>query len=189
VNLSAFDPGSRLFGWAAGDGQANPTVGAWSYEHVGDDIGHLLDMLDRDLNGHFDEHHTDVCAYESPLLVINSKRRDPKTGRIYSYSDKLPKIRRLYNMGGHIEFVCRRRAIPCFEVSLFDMKRELAGMATAKKPEMVAVAEKIGIALPTVGAEDAADATAAWLLLLRKFSPALSARFDARIWGARGHLV
>lgn len=189
MNLSAFDPASRLFGWAAGDGTSNPAVGAWSYNHVGEDIGLLLHLVDRDLNAHIDEYAPDAVAYESPILVIGAKRKDPKTGKVYTHTDKLPKIRRLYNLGGHIEFVCRRRDILCFEVSLFDMKRELAGMAHADKETMVAVAEKIGIALPEIGKEDAADALAAWLLLLRKFSPALSARFDAKIWGARGALL
>ncbi len=162
-------------GWCAGDGRGLPDVGAWLFDWG--DVGLMLEQLDATLNAVIDERGVTHVSYEGPIKT---------------QWDKLPALRKTLNLGGHIEFVCRRRGIPYCAESLFDVKRELAGHAGAKKHEMVYAAQKLGVALPLTkvgGMEDAADALGCWLLLLRRLDREKSYEFDRRLWSARGQLA
>lgn len=160
-----------------------PACGGWSWPHVGEDNGWLIDLLDVDLNTLIEDHRVTHLVYEAPILVVRGRRGSQRT-------DRLEVIRKLYGMGDHVEWVCRRRGIYCREVEIQDSKKELAGFAQAEKSDMVAAAEKIGMVLPPGKlAEDAADAFGAWLLLLRAHSRQMSERFDKALWGARGALL
>lgn len=136
----------------------------------------MLDQLDKALASHIELYRPGALVYEAPILVPNR--------------DNLLKLRKLYNLGGHVEFVCRRRGIECSEVTVDDVKKALAGFSAAGKLDMVAAAEKIGLTLPAgKKREDAADAFGAWLLLLRHHSRPNADRFDRALWGRRGVLL
>lgn len=171
-------------GWTAGDGSQLPGCGAWPFERPKPhEIGLLLDLFDRQLNLMLDRFEPAALCFEAPILVHKSQW----TQR----NDRLEDVARTLAMTGHVEFVCERRGIDCYQVDLRAMKKELAGFSSAGKDDMIAAALKVGLALPVSpqrAREDAADAFAAWLLLLRQFSPLLSQRFDSALWGSRGLL-
>jgi Holliday junction resolvasome RuvABC endonuclease subunit len=175
VRLTAFDPGTRLLGFCYGDGSTLPTAGAWAFPQAGDNLGKMLCAIDDRLAEHFDTYQPECVAYESPILMR---------------WDKLGPLRKTYSLGAHIEFMCERRGIPCFEVDLKAVKRELAGHHDASKKSMVYAAEKLGVILPKgPGREDAADALGAWLTLLRAKDRHASSRFDQALWSARGSVL
>lgn len=163
-------------GFCYGTGETLPTCGAWRFEQCGDDLGEMLVKINGELSTVIYHRKVEVAAYEAPILTRY---------------DKLGPLRKTYSLGAHLEFVCKQANVPCFEVDLRAVKKELAGFAAADKDDMVAAAEKLGVHLPATdaaGRKDAADALGVWLLLLRSRSPRLSARFDAALWGSRGGL-
>lgn len=171
-------------GWTAGDGSQLPGCGAWPFERPQPhEIGLLIDLFDRQLNLMIDRFRPEALAFEKPILVHKSKWTER--------NDRLEDVSRTLAMTGHVEFVCHRRGIDCYQVDLRDVKKELAGFSAADKDDMIAAALKVGLALPASpkrAREDAADAFGVWLLLLRRFSPLLSQRFDSALWGSRGLL-
>ena len=197
--LSGFDLATRKSGYCVGDGLTLPACGAFLFEPFGTDenpdLGGLLDLWDRYLAAHIEAYRPDVAVYEKPILVINRKFK--KWGRgdngappldDAGRTDKPGRLRKIYSMGAHLEFVCFRRGIECSEVTLQSIKREVTGNAQADKDAMVAVAQRVGLKLPATlaeGREDAADAWGAWLLALRQYQPAISREWDKRIWSRR----
>ena len=180
MQITGLDPASRLTGWATSSGQI-PLAGVWPMRQCGDDLGMMVDIFDQYLSVHIDRFHPDVFVVEGPILVVNRGKRAP--GR---YSDTPEKLRKLYGLNSHIQFVCRRRGIVYQEETLQALKRELTGNPNASKDDMVAVARKIGVELPDgPGEEDAADATSACLIGLRKYVPQCSRSFDSLIYGQR----
>lgn len=174
--LLGIDPGSRRMGYCIGDGRGLPFASAWRFDQCGDDLGEMAVLILRDLRNLVSRERPAVIAYEAPILRP---------------TDRLGPLRKTYSLGTLIELVGKERAVRVEEVDIRAVKRELAGFATAEKPEMVAASEKIGMGLPLTkadGREDAADAFGVWLLLLRSRSPKLSAQFDAKLWGSRGGL-
>lgn len=164
-------------GWAVGSGECLPTCGAWRFPQTGENLGAMLCWLDDALGQKLDEWQPIELVYEAPILLRH---------------DTLGRLRKTLNLGGHIEYVCERRGIPCSEVSLRAVKKELAGFEQADKSVMVSAALKLGVSLPTSkadGREDAADALGAFLVLLRLRNRAYSYEFDRRLWGARGQLA
>lgn len=154
-------------------------MGFWRFVQAGDDLGHMLDQMDLALAAHIERFRPEAVVYEAPILVFRPGRHDT-----------LRPLRKLYNLGGHLEWVCRRRGISCHEVTVKEVKKALAGFGAAEKADMVAAAEKIGLTLPPgKGREDAADAFGAWLLLLRAKSRTNSERFDRALYGRRGALL
>lgn len=175
--LLGLDPGSQRMGWCVGSGDVLPFTGAWRFEQTGDDLGAMLAQLDGHLSHLLDNSGVTNVAYEAPILLRH---------------DSLARLRKTLSLGAHIEFACHQRGIPCSEVRLQDVKRELSGNARAEKDLMVTAAQKLGIALPTSkadGREDAADAVGVWLLLLRAHDPERSREFDRRLFGVRGQLA
>lgn len=187
--LSGFDPGSQRFGWASGDGSALPHAGAWAFPQTGASLGKMLVWLDDALDAHYELYRPEAVVYEAPILVINQRFKDAQ-GQTRFRSDTLANVRKTYNLGGHIEFWCERKGIPCHEVDLVAVKKELAGFGAAQKSDMTTAAEKLGVSLPEgQGREDAADALGCWLLLLRAKSRLLSSRFDAALYGGRANAL
>lgn len=177
--LLGLDPGTRRMGYCVGTGEGLPTAGAWRFDQCGDDLGEMMHLIDHELVRLIDRERPDFLAYEAPIKT---------------QWDKLLPLRKTLSLGVHIEFICRRfhPRIPCFEVDLHDVKLALAGSRSAQKDAMVRSAEKLGVALPAIeadGREDAADALGVWLELLRHHNKAASARYDTRLWSARGALL
>lgn len=173
--IVSLDLATRLTGWTAGRGDTTPDCGVWEFPQCGDDLGRMLCVLDDFLTITVDRFKPTVMVYEAPIL-----RR----------IDDLLKVRKLYSLGSHVEFVCRRRGIECHEVSIAAIKKEVTGNAFAEKDDMVAVARTVGLTLPKgPGAKDAADSFGGWLLALRHYEPEFSAAWDKRIWSGRSALL
>lgn len=181
--LAGLDLASRLCGACVGDGAGLPHADTWEFAPCGEDYGALLVQLDDYLTVTHTRFGIEAVAYEAPILIARGRNGE-------RYGDNLRKLRLLYPLGAHVEFWCKRRAIPCFEVSIAAVKKEVTGNAYAAKDDMVAIARKIGMQLPPgEKAKDAADALGAWLLLLREMNPAKSQDFDRLIWTPKGALL
>lgn len=144
----------------------------------------MLHLFDLQLEILFDRFQPERVVFEAPILVHKSKWSQR--------NDRLEDVARTLAMCGHVELMCLRRGIEPDQVDLRLIKKELAGFGGADKNDMVAAAEKIGLALPATpkrAREDASDAFGAFLLLLRDVSPSLSARFDSALYGRRGFLI
>lgn len=175
--LAAFDPGTRRLGWCVGTGATLPLAGALTFEQAGEDLGLMAHMILGEVERLLDDTRPAFIAYEEPLLLPHDRKHN---------------LRKTYATGVLIELAAHRRGIPVVEVTVKEVKRELAGNAYAEKHDMVSAARKVGIALPLTkeeGREDAADAFGAWLILLRHHNRQLSADYDRRIWSARGALL
>lgn len=183
MHLLGLDLASRLTGWCCGDGQVVPECGAWAFQPVKGDYGLLLATLEDYLDVAFIRFSPGAVAYEAPILVARGRG-----GR--QYGDKLSTLRLLYPMGAFVEWYCRRAGVPCFEVTVSNIKKEVTGNAYAPKGDLVAIAEKCGLKLPAgPGAMDAADSFGAWLLLLRHHDKTRSLEWDRRIFTPRGALL
>lgn len=181
--LLGLDLASRLTGWCAGSGPAVPACDAWEFPPINGDYGLLLTTLEDYLDVVFGRFQPEAVAYEAPILIARGRGA-------HRYGDKLSTLRLLYPMGAFVEWYCLRRSVPCFEVTVSEIKKEVTGNAYAPKDDLVAIAEKCGLALPNgPGSMDAADAFGAWLLLLRHYDKARSAEWDRRIWQPKGALL
>jgi hypothetical protein len=189
MNLLGLDLASRLTGWCAGDGAQIPQCGAWKFPPIDGDYGLLLATLQDYLDAVFGRFTPGAVAYEAPILIARRRGVDPLDER--GFGDTLGKLRLLYPMGAFVEFYCRRAGVPCYEVTVAEIKKEVTGNRYAEKQDLIGIAEKCGLVLPSVsnGADDAADAFGAWLLLLRSHDKARSAEWDRRIWTPRGALL
>lgn len=186
--LLGLDLASRITGFCAGTGAEVPTCGAWPFPAIDGDYGLLLTTLDDYLGTAFRRFSPDAVAYEAPILITG--RRGSAEAQDRGFADTLGKLRLLYPMGAFVEFFCRRAGVECFEVTVAEIKKEVAGHHRAEKQELVDVAKSCGLVLPVAaGADDAADAFGAWLLLLRQFDPARSREWDTRIRMSRGGLL
>lgn len=182
MRLLGLDLASRLSGWCCGAGEGVPEVGAWPFPQVNGDYGLLLTTLEDYLQVAFQRFGVEAVAYEAPILIARGNGR--------RYGDKLSTLRLLYPMGAFVEWYCKRARVPCFEVSVTDIKKEVTGNSFAPKGDLVAIARKCGLQLPEgPGAMDAADAFGAWLLLLRHYDKAVSAEWDKRIFTPKGALL
>lgn len=176
--LLGLDLASRFTGWCAGDGGAVPGLGAWRFPAIDGDYGLLLEVLYQHLGAAHARWRFDAVAYESPILI--SGRNNPDR------SDNLHTLRLLYPMGAFVEWWARREGIACYEVSVADVKIGLTGKQHATKEEMMAVVQHMGLSLPPLGADDAADAFAVWLSLLRDQSRGIATVWDSRVAIAQG---
>ena len=183
MNIIGLDIATRLTGWTAGDGATRPRLDVMKFPFVDDDYGRLIDLFDRQLCVLVDTFKPGAIIYEGPILVVNRKDED-------GHTDKPMVLRKIYGMGTHLEFFCRRRGVECSEVTLQAIKREITGNPNSKKPPMVAIARRCGLELPSgPAAEDATDSWGAWLLGLRHYNPEASRRWDKLIWSPRGALL
>jgi Holliday junction resolvasome RuvABC endonuclease subunit len=175
-----------LNGWCAGDGAAVPLANAFLLPKCEEDIGEMLCRLDEEIAALIEWHKPDLVIFEAPILPSGGNRKGQ------TVMGKTIVRRKLMNLSGHVEFMCKTRKIECKEVEVRQIKRELAGFAQAEKSDMVVAALRAGIDLPATkaaGQEDAADAFGAWLLGLRYANRALSSRWDSRLYGGRGSLL
>lgn len=185
------DLASKLTGWCAGTGAELPLCGAWEFPECRNEdgshtYGKVLVALEDYLDAAHGRFRFDAVSYEAPILKPKrwSADGDPIWG------DNLHKLRLLYPLSAFLEWWCLRQDIPCFEVTVQAIKKQVTGNHIAPKGDLVAVARKVGLRLPTGdGIEDAADAWGAWMLLLRAYDEALSAEWTARIWDRKGALL
>lgn len=169
------DLASICSGWCAGNGASMPEVGVWNFPQFGDDYGWMIDVLHGHVVAGIERFRPTEVGYESP---------------IWKPGDKLPKMRRLYSLGPHVEWVCRTKGVECGEISLHDMKAEMTGDRNADKDLIVAACERLGVPLPkSQGRKDAADAFAAHMVHLRLSNSPHYPRWASAIWRNRGDLL
>lgn len=168
--ISGFDIATLITGFCVGDGSTTPLTDVYEFPMVGDDIGKLGSLWNRYLTIHYEKYRPDAVIYEKPILTSR---------------DRPLVLRKIYGMGFALETFFRDRGVPCHEVTLQDIKKEITGNAMSKKPPMVAIARRVGLALPKTGEEDATDAWGAWLLGLRSYSPEISRTWDSVIHNPR----
>lgn len=181
--VSAFDIATRLTGWCSGTGETVPECGAFPFDQVGTDLGALGAAFWSALDMHFARRQPTRVVYEAPIL-ITGKTGDP------ARTDKLLPLRKIYGMGLLLETYCLQRGVPCNEVTISAVKKEVTGNRHADKDAMVAVAARCGLQLPTgPAAKDAADAWGAWLIGIRHYNRSVSASWDRRIHSRRGDLL
>jgi hypothetical protein len=204
VNIVGLDIATRLTGWTAGSGDALPACDVMRFPFVDDDYGRLIDLFDQNLAALVERFKPGAFVYEGPILVVNRKKRRTADGGWITvghnggppieddggHTDRPMVLRKIYGMGTHLEFFCRRRGIECSEVTLQAIKKMVTGDHNADKARLVEVARKCGLTLPTgPAAKDAADSWGAWLLGLQHYNPAASRKWDTRIWSPRGALI
>lgn len=175
--IGGFDLGPNLTGYCVGSADRMPFANAWRMTADPEDLGGLGLQLWRYLDALHRNHRMTVALYESPILKPH---------------DKLETLRRLYGIGAVFETWCATAGIPCYEASVSELKRTLAGHHLATKDDMVAAAEKLGITLPktlVAGRRDAADAVGAWYIGVMHYARHQLPRWDKVLYSARGALL
>lgn len=174
------DSATRCTGITAGTGEVMPAVGAWSFDHCGDDIGELMHHLWKKLDALAALRGMPVAVIlESPILT----ERDFSKGGLL-------KLRKLYGMVAVVELWCKFNGVRCEEASSKALKKRLTGNYLAKKPEMVAMCRRLRVPLPSgKAAEDAADSFAAWLIGVENHARPQITKWDQALYGHRGFLA
>lgn len=145
-------------GWASAPPDV-PTTGdvrhgVKLFPSTGDDVGAFLDAYDTWINDMLTVEKTGLVVFEAPIL--SSGKMNVSTSR------------KLMGLAGHTELVCRRRGIPCREVNISTVKKELAGTGHADKGLMISAARAEGF---DVVDDNAADACGIWKWALNVYTP------------------
>lgn len=182
--VAGLDLGPNLTGWAVGDGLTVPACDVWEFDRVGENYGGILLQLEDYLDVMFTRWPSlGAVTVETPLLIASGGKK--------RYGDKLSTLRMIYPMSSFVSWYCQRRDVAYSEVSVYDVKREATGKATAEKADIALIAEACGVKLPSgPGRLDASDAWAVWKCGLRKHDRPTSERWDAMIYSkGRGGLI
>lgn len=185
--ILALDLASRKCGWCAGRGDAIPVAGAFVLDQHGDDLGAMLVQLEDNLSALINRFQPTLVCFEAPILPTGGRKGDG--GAVMG---SLLTRRKLMSIPAFLEYLCKKRSIPCAEDSVEAIKKELGGSFSASKEDMVSAALKCGVQLPATqaaGREDAADAFGCWVLALRHTDKALSTRWDRLLYSSRGALL
>lgn len=172
-------------GWCEGTGEELPQVGHLKLPPaVGGVRGPAFHMLRRWLVGTVERMrtHGDVAVlFEQPILP----KAFVKNGRII-YPTNIETTLMLQGLVAIVEEACFELGVECHYIDVSSAKRELAGRGSAKKIDMVYVAQKVGL---KIAVHDEADAFAVFLVGLRHYNPKASREFDRLIWSSRGALL
>lgn len=173
------DIGITSTGITAGDGFTAPAIDAWQFEDCGADLGRALECFETNLDAMAAERPPRAVVYEAPLLT----KRDFASGRLLV-------LRKTYAMGAFLELWSRKIGAVCEEASHSALKKRLTGDHQAEKKHMVAMVRRLGLPLPKIGPQDAADSFAAWLVALEHHGDraALTA-WDQKLYGQRSGLL
>ena len=124
-------------------------------------------------------HHNE--RFQPQAVIIEAPMLNPKR-------DRLLTIRKLYCAHGFVEWFFKNQSVEVSEVSAKKIKSRVTGNHLASKADVVAVARKCGLRLPSAGYEDAADAWGGWLLGIDHYNRTCRERWDKAIHGQRGML-
>jgi hypothetical protein len=134
-----------------------------------------------------DEHKPDVIAGEQSILPRPHIKFDARGRPFIFWPTNLETTMLLQGLWAILEQVSHSKGIELGHVDVGTVKKELAGFGKAKKPDMVAAAEKVGL---SIAVHDEADAFAVWLVAVRlKCSRDISMRWDRLLYGSRGFLL
>lgn len=164
-----FDLSPSLCGYAYAGTDGRLEAGAFELPALGQDLGGLASALEVRVQILIDRFQPTELGYEAPILLKH---------------DTLLDLRRIYGLGMVLEFIADRESLPCNEVDLKRIKTLMTGDHWAKKPEIVAAAVRLGVALPAKkneGREDAADAVGGALCALNIIDPQAAAPWIAKL--------
>ena len=145
MKLLALDLSSHT-GWAVGEHDAVPLFNTWHLAKTGEDVGRFIGDYDEQLNAAIDLERPDRLVFEAPLMLGGG-------------TSTLATTRKLMGLASHTEFVCHRRGIVCREANVSTVKKFWTGSGRAKKPDMIAAAQRFGHAVRN---DNEADALAVW---------------------------
>lgn len=177
--IAGIDQGITLTGWAVGDGSRAPAAAAWRFDDIAAEDEERLFVRYRDRLAGL---HTDFgfthLIFEEPFID--------------RYRDKQSSLARRFGLDAILQLFCADHGVICEQAPWGALKRALGGSPKASKDDMVAGALKLGVALPKTkadGREDAADASAAWLIGVGHYARQHQAALDRRLYSARGALL
>jgi crossover junction endodeoxyribonuclease RuvC len=135
---------ASLLGWSAGSFDVRPSFGSHQLPSTGEDVGRYIGAFDDWLQGTLDFEQPALVIYEAPSIFMKTT---PIT------------IEKLVGLAVHTQFVCHRRSIRARSANPSKVKKFWTGSGKAKKPEMVARAQRCGF---KVQDDNEADAVAVW---------------------------
>lgn len=148
-------------GWCCGDvREGKPVLGSIKLPSTKKDLGWWMDAAIKAYDDLIEHTHPDRVIYESPIL---------------RGSTRIETLRKLYTLASVIEYVCRERGIPVYEVAITTVKKRLTGNGRAQKEDMIKAAKEKGMAPKN---SDEADAFGIWLTGAYKFAPEQALRFE-----------
>ena len=160
MTLLALDMATNT-GWCCGDVRhGKPVLGSIKLPSTKKDLGWWMDAAIKEYDELIAHTHPDRVRYESPIL---------------RGSTRIETLRKLYTLASVIEYVCRDRNIPVYEVAITTVKKRLTGNGRAQKEDMMKAAEGMGMAPKS---HDEADAFGIWLTGAYKFAPEEALRFE-----------
>lgn len=161
--LISLDLATRI-GLAFGNIGREPDYCASLLDSGGDDVGRFVQSFDAFLDRFvFDSRGMPrhcLLIYESPVLP-------PQTS--------FKTLRKLYLLPGFLEWRCHARGLPVREATPSQVKKFWTGKGNAKKPEMVATAQRWGYPVRE-DQQDEADALALWWFAVEQIAPHLVER-------------
>lgn len=165
-----FDLSPELCGWgyAGADGLF---AGAFSLLGVVQDLGGQALVLEAVADQLITRFDPAMLAYEAPILLKH---------------DTLLTLRNIYGLGMVLERLAATRGLPVEEVDNKRLKNFMTGDPYAKKLQVVAAAQRLGVVLPakdSEGRRDAADGLGCALLALSVSDPAAASPWLAKLRG------
>jgi hypothetical protein len=173
--LVGFDLSTKRNGWCAGDGSILPTAGAFILKER-ENVGQM------------------GVEFQRHVLAIHE--RFPATHWVIEESILTPRdqhwtLLRIYGVAFLLCVLGEKLGVECKFVHWSSVKAEFAGVR-AKKDDMIAMCERLGIALPPTkeaGKGDAADAAGVWKVGVRLFARQHLTRWDQAIYRRQGGLI
>lgn len=188
-------------GFCHGDGRVVPTAGHYEGLGAGDDLAPyfrafrnwLVGMLTEQMRRAEASGTRVVVIFEAPVFpkpfLKTIPGRKPQIIQHASIKDR----RRLYGLVSIVELVCGDLGISCFEASVGELKKELAGRGDADKADMVRAARRMGVAISKLpngdDVHDEADAVAAWKIGIRYYARQHLERWDRALYSSAGALL
>jgi hypothetical protein len=170
--ITGWDLSPGLCGWCAGTGETVPRASAFELleKH---DLGALGCEFQRHVLMVHAAYPSTHWFVEQPLLLPRDRRHD---------------LQRTYGITFLLLTLGAKLGIACDAVEVGTVKREFAGRG-ASKADMVRIAERLGIDLPTKGRKDAADASGVWKVGLRLVRSPHLGRWDKAVYQGQGRIL
>lgn len=197
-------------GWCAGAGDETPALGHVRMPETKEEVGPFLDFFYRWLHLKITDLQADlgpdleldptpygaklrnpkdlIIVFEAPVLPRAQLYHDPVRGaQLKQAPVTISTTRKLQGLAGVAEMVAVQRGCLVEEVFNQTVKKHLGGSGDAKKPDMMAAAERCGLK-PKV--HDEADAFGVWICAMRAYARQFQHLWDQRLYGPRaGGLV
>lgn len=166
--ILAFDC-ATCTGWCAGDGSQLPILGTVQMPS-GVEPGPFLTFWRKWLLLHLDDIKPSVVVFEAPIL--------PRETSIAT-------VRKLVGLAGTLEQVCDELKVPVFETTVSHVKKVLTGDGKAPKPDMMRMAQKVGLKPKNF---DEADSFGVWIAAVHHHARQYQQSWDKMLYAGKGLL-